>query len=622
MRSTAIELEPLPGGRERDCSSRRSSRGASVAGRASALRALLERDGGQPALRRGDDPDARRERRRSRLGADPGHAAGADRRRGSTSCRPRRGRSCFSGRPSSAGCSGAGRSPSWIRRSTSTRALDDLLERELLPREPLSSISGETAYRFKHVLIREVAYSGLAKGERAQLHRDVRRVAPLSGRGTSSSRSRLPPRSGRRAPRRARGAVPADLRAEAADVLERARLPRARARGEPHRTPAAAPLDRARAQPGARFHAARAAWRLRELPAASVEMEKVRDPRAGGRRAHDRGPRAHRAGGDRPEPERRRADRRPARRRGARPARRRARRRTVRGAHAPEQHRLVGGRPRRGRALRGRDRRDRARGGARRSREPRRSGARGGRPSPGSSSTRAEELLEAGSALAEASGSISGRAWACRIRGSILLRRGRFDEAAERVSRRVRAVRRDRGGAGRRSDTAARRAWPSGGGRGRRARGEAGPRGRADAPLGPGAGEDRRGAADAGGDRPRPGPRRRGGALGALGGRDRRDAGHDVALERPHGARARPRGAGSRRGGRSSSSARRSPCSPRPTSATASSSRSTALARFLRERGRDDEAARYAGATRRARRRRRRAPSGSPDSTPRRATPR
>ena len=48
--------------------------------------------------------------------------------------------------------------------------LDDLLQREFLLREPRSSISGETAYRFKHALIREVAYTGLAKLARAQYH--------------------------------------------------------------------------------------------------------------------------------------------------------------------------------------------------------------------------------------------------------------------------------------------------------------------------------------------------------------------------------------------------------------------------------------------------------------------
>ena len=48
--------------------------------------------------------------------------------------------------------------------------LDDLLLRDFVLREPRSSISGERAFRFKHMLIREVAYSGLSKQSRAQQH--------------------------------------------------------------------------------------------------------------------------------------------------------------------------------------------------------------------------------------------------------------------------------------------------------------------------------------------------------------------------------------------------------------------------------------------------------------------
>jgi len=49
-------------------------------------------------------------------------------------------------------------------------ALDDLLVRDLLTRELHSGFSGEVAYRFKHVLIREVAYSALSKSSRADYH--------------------------------------------------------------------------------------------------------------------------------------------------------------------------------------------------------------------------------------------------------------------------------------------------------------------------------------------------------------------------------------------------------------------------------------------------------------------
>jgi class 3 adenylate cyclase/tetratricopeptide (TPR) repeat protein len=48
--------------------------------------------------------------------------------------------------------------------------LDDLLLRDFVTREPRSTITGESAYRFKHVLIKEVAYGGLSKSSRAEYH--------------------------------------------------------------------------------------------------------------------------------------------------------------------------------------------------------------------------------------------------------------------------------------------------------------------------------------------------------------------------------------------------------------------------------------------------------------------
>ena len=51
--------------------------------------------------------------------------------------------------------------------------LDELVERDFLVREPRSTIRGEEAYRFKHVLIRDVAYAGLSKSSRALLHHQM-----------------------------------------------------------------------------------------------------------------------------------------------------------------------------------------------------------------------------------------------------------------------------------------------------------------------------------------------------------------------------------------------------------------------------------------------------------------
>src|SRR5207247_1816894 len=48
--------------------------------------------------------------------------------------------------------------------------LDDLLLRDFVLQEERSSIRGEEAYKFKHVLIREVAYASLTKSARSDYH--------------------------------------------------------------------------------------------------------------------------------------------------------------------------------------------------------------------------------------------------------------------------------------------------------------------------------------------------------------------------------------------------------------------------------------------------------------------
>jgi len=155
-------------------------------------------------------------------------------------------------------------------------ALADLVERQLLTREPISTVAGETAFRFRHVLIRDVAYAGLAKGERARLHRTF--AGWLRARSADELVEAQAFHLERAASLAAEldGQIPADLRAEAADVLERAGY-RALDR-EANRTARRLLLRAIELQPSLerRFYAARAAWRLWELPAASLEMEDVR----------------------------------------------------------------------------------------------------------------------------------------------------------------------------------------------------------------------------------------------------------------------------------------------------------------------------------------------------------
>ena len=156
-------------------------------------------------------------------------------------------------------------------------ALADLVDRQLLTREPISTVTGELAYRFRHVLIRDVAYGGLAKSVRATLHRSF--AEWLRGRSHDDLVETQAFHLDRAAALLAEldGRVPDELRSEAANALEQAG---GRALGREANRRARRLLLRAiELEPSLhrRFCAARAAWRLWELPAALVEMEAVRE---------------------------------------------------------------------------------------------------------------------------------------------------------------------------------------------------------------------------------------------------------------------------------------------------------------------------------------------------------
>ncbi len=154
--------------------------------------------------------------------------------------------------------------------------LEALLLRDFLLRETRSSIGGEEAFRFKHILIREIAYSGLTKLARAELHEEF--AAWLHGRGVDELveirayhldhatvlRTELD------------GVAPEELVREAASALEAAgtrALAREANRSGRHLLQRAVELEPTLER---RYHAARAAWRLDDIPAVAVEMERVR----------------------------------------------------------------------------------------------------------------------------------------------------------------------------------------------------------------------------------------------------------------------------------------------------------------------------------------------------------
>lgn len=161
--------------------------------------------------------------------------------------------------------------------------LDDLQQREFLLREPRSSISGEAAYRFKHALIREVAYTGMTKLARAQYH--ARFAEWLHGR-TGEELVEIRAYHLDRAVEfltELEGAPPEELADEAAGALVKA-AKRAIAR-EAYANARTLGLRALELRPtlSARYVAARAAWRLQDWGAVQLEMAKVRD------QAHEHG---------------------------------------------------------------------------------------------------------------------------------------------------------------------------------------------------------------------------------------------------------------------------------------------------------------------------------------------
>ena len=155
--------------------------------------------------------------------------------------------------------------------------VDDLLQREFLLREPRSSISGEVAYRFKHALIREVAYTGMAKLARAQYHaRFAEWLAEKTGEELVEIRAYHLDQAVEFLTE-LEGAPPEELAQETADALVKA-AKRAIAR-EAYGNARKLGLRALELRPtlGARYVAARAAWRLQDFAAVQVEMEKVRE---------------------------------------------------------------------------------------------------------------------------------------------------------------------------------------------------------------------------------------------------------------------------------------------------------------------------------------------------------
>ena len=159
--------------------------------------------------------------------------------------------------------------------------LDDLLQRDFVTLESRTTITGQDAYRFKHVLIRDVAYAGLSKWARAGLHeRFAEWLQERTGDELLEIRAyHLDQAAALHA--ELDGRVPDQLSRAAAFALEAAgRRALAREANRAARKLLRRSVD---LEPTLerRYQAARAAWRVGDLPAVSVEMEEVRLAAAG-----------------------------------------------------------------------------------------------------------------------------------------------------------------------------------------------------------------------------------------------------------------------------------------------------------------------------------------------------
>jgi class 3 adenylate cyclase/tetratricopeptide (TPR) repeat protein len=153
--------------------------------------------------------------------------------------------------------------------------LDELMMRDLVVREQRTSITGERAYKFKHVLIREVAYSGLSKSARADLHHAFAEwLAERAGEELVEIRAFHLDQAARLLTE-LDGAAPPELNEEAAAALTKAGQ-RALSR-EALRSARKLLLRAAELSPTLerRYLAGRAAWRLADHPAVVVEMTEV-----------------------------------------------------------------------------------------------------------------------------------------------------------------------------------------------------------------------------------------------------------------------------------------------------------------------------------------------------------
>jgi class 3 adenylate cyclase/predicted ATPase len=153
--------------------------------------------------------------------------------------------------------------------------LDLLVGREFLVREELSTISGDSALRFKHGLIRDVAYGGMSKARRAEEHQAFAAWVEKHARDELAEIRAYHLDRAAELLAELDGVVAEDLAHSTADALEEAgrrALRRGALRVARRTLLRAVELD---PSPDRRYLAAHAAWRLADVPTLREEAQEV-----------------------------------------------------------------------------------------------------------------------------------------------------------------------------------------------------------------------------------------------------------------------------------------------------------------------------------------------------------
>ena len=153
--------------------------------------------------------------------------------------------------------------------------LDLLVRREFLVREELSTISGDVAFRFKHGLIRDVAYTGMSKARRAEEHQAFAAWVAERARDELAEIRAYHLDQAAELLAELYGTIPEDLAHSAADALEEAgrrALRRGALRVARRTLLRAVELE---SSPERRYLAAHAAWRLADVPTLEDEAKEV-----------------------------------------------------------------------------------------------------------------------------------------------------------------------------------------------------------------------------------------------------------------------------------------------------------------------------------------------------------